>query len=38
MYSDMQVPQEATKELFAEALDLVIQIGWRDGRRVALGA
>jgi pilus assembly protein CpaF len=37
MYSDMQVPQEATKELFAEALDLVIQIGWRTGRRKALG-
>ena len=37
MWGDTQTPQAAVKELFAEALDLVIQIGWRGGRRTALG-
>jgi pilus assembly protein CpaF len=37
MWADAGVRIEGAKELFAQALDLVVQIGWRDGRRRALG-
>lgn len=37
MNSDANVRAEAAKGMFAEAIDLVVQVGWRDGRRVALG-
>jgi pilus assembly protein CpaF len=37
MWGDAQVPAAAVKDLCAEALDLAVQIGWRGGRRVALG-
>jgi pilus assembly protein CpaF len=37
MYADAGVRMDAAKALFAQALDLVVQIGWRNDRRVALG-
>jgi pilus assembly protein CpaF len=37
MNSDANVRAEAAKGMFAEAIDLVVQVGWRAGRRVALG-
>lgn len=37
MFADAQVKFEAAKGLFAQALDLVIHVGWRDGQRKALG-
>jgi pilus assembly protein CpaF len=37
MWADAGVRIEGAKELFAQALDVVVQIGWRDGRRRALG-
>jgi len=37
MWADAGVRIEGAKELFAQALDIVVQIGWRDGRRRALG-
>ena len=38
MNSDAGVPAEAAQGMFAEAIDLVVQVGWREGRRMALGA
>ncbi len=38
MLQDRFVPREASREVFAEAVDLVIQVGWREGRRRILGA
>lgn len=37
MWADAGVRIDGAKELFAQALDIVVQIGWRDGRRRALG-
>jgi len=37
MYSDAAVRTEAARGMFAEAVDLVVQIGWRTDRRVGLG-
>lgn len=37
MWADAQVRIEAAKELFAMAVDLVVQVGWKDGRRVVVG-
>jgi pilus assembly protein CpaF len=37
MWADAGVRIDGARELFAQALDLVVQIGWRDGRRRALG-
>ncbi len=37
MYADAQVPYQAARGMFAEAIDLVVQVGWRDGRRQGLG-
>ncbi len=37
MLQDRFVPREASREVFAEAVDLVIQVGWREGRRRILG-
>jgi pilus assembly protein CpaF len=37
MWSDAQVRIEAAKEMFAMAVDLVVQVGWREGRRQVLG-
>jgi pilus assembly protein CpaF len=37
MFTDCGVKFEAAKAMFGEAIDLVIQIGWREGRRRALG-
>lgn len=37
MFADAQVKFEAAKGLFAQAIDLVVHVGWRDGRRKALG-
>ena len=37
MYADAGVRMDAAKALFAQALDLVVQIGWRNDRRLALG-
>ncbi|MCX6027682.1 MAG: CpaF/VirB11 family protein [Chloroflexi bacterium] len=37
LWGDTQTPAAAVKALFAEALDVVVQVGWRDGRRQAIG-
>jgi pilus assembly protein CpaF len=37
MYADAQVPYQAARGMFAEAIDLVVQVGWREGRRQGLG-
>ncbi|HSN76024.1 MAG TPA: CpaF family protein, partial [Anaerolineae bacterium] len=37
MWADAGVRIEGAKELFAQALDIVVQIGWREGQRRALG-
>jgi pilus assembly protein CpaF len=37
MYADAGVRMDAARALFAQALDLVVQIGWRADRRAALG-
>lgn len=37
MYGDRQVRFEAAKGMFAEAIDLVVHVGWREGVRKALG-
>ncbi len=37
MFSDAQVRMEAAKAIFAQAIDLVVQVGWQDGRRQLLG-
>ena len=35
--ADAQVRMEAAKEIFAQAVDLVVQVGWLEGRRKILG-
>lgn len=37
MFADAQVRIEAAKEMFIMAVDLVIQVGWRDGKRRVIG-
>jgi pilus assembly protein CpaF len=37
MFAGAQVRMEAAKEIFAQAVDLVIQVGWMEGRRRILG-
>lgn len=36
MYADAQVPYQAARGMFVEAIDLVVQVGWRAGRREGL--
>jgi pilus assembly protein CpaF len=33
MFADAQVRMEAAREIFAQAVDLVVQVGWEQGRR-----
>lgn len=37
MFADAGVEPQAAKEIFAQAVDMVVQIGWRDGKRQLLG-
>ncbi len=37
MWADAQVRIEAAKEMFAMAVDMVAQVGWREGKRQVLG-
>ena len=37
MFADAGVSMEAAKEIFVQAVDLVVQVGWLDGRRKILG-
>jgi len=37
MYAHAQVRFEAAKAMFAEAIDLVVQVGWREGARKGIG-
>ena len=37
MFTDAGVRIEAAKEIFAQAVDLVIQVGWLEGKRAILG-
>lgn len=37
MFADVGVRMEAAKAIFAQAVDLVVQVGWRDGKRRILG-
>jgi len=38
LYADAAVRMEAAKAIFAQAVDLVVQVGWLEGRRQILGA
>jgi pilus assembly protein CpaF len=37
MFADAQVHMDAAKEIFAQAVDLVVQVGWSEGKRKILG-
>jgi pilus assembly protein CpaF len=37
MFAGAQVRMEAAKEIFAQAVDLVVQVGWLEGKRKILG-
>ena len=37
MFADAQVRMEAAKEIFAQAVDLVVQVGWLEWKRKILG-
>jgi len=37
MEADMQVPDRAAKAIFAQAVDLVVQVGWLGGKRKIVG-
>jgi pilus assembly protein CpaF len=37
MFTDCGVKFEAAKAMFGQAIDIVVQLGWRDGTRRALG-
>jgi pilus assembly protein CpaF len=37
LFSDVGVQMQAAQAIFAEAIDLVVQVGWLDGRRQLLG-
>ncbi len=37
MFADAQVRMDAAKAIFAQAVDLVVQVGWLDGRRQIMG-
>lgn len=37
MFADAQVRIEAAKEMFTMAVDLVVQVGWRGGKRQIIG-
>ena len=35
--SDVGIRAEAAKEMFAQAVDMIVQVGWRGGKRAMLG-
>jgi pilus assembly protein CpaF len=35
--SDVNIRAEAAKEMFAQAVDLIVQVGWHGGRRGMIG-
>jgi pilus assembly protein CpaF len=35
--SDVGIRAESAKEMFCQAVDLIVQVGWQDGRRAMLG-
>jgi pilus assembly protein CpaF len=37
MWADAQVRTEAAKEMFAMSVDLLVQVGWKEGRRQVVG-
>ena len=37
MLADAGVDMEAAKEIFAQAVDLVVQVGWLEGKRKVIG-
>jgi pilus assembly protein CpaF len=37
MFADAQVPMGAAKEIFVQAVDLIVQVGWLEGKRKILG-
>jgi pilus assembly protein CpaF len=37
MFADAQVSMDAAREIFIQAVDLVIQVGWMDGKRKIVG-
>jgi pilus assembly protein CpaF len=37
MFADAQVSMEAAREIFVQAVDLVVQVGWVEGKRRILG-
>jgi pilus assembly protein CpaF len=37
MFADLQVQMQAARSIFAQAVDVVMQVGWAEGKRVLLG-
>jgi pilus assembly protein CpaF len=37
MFADLQVQMAAARSIFAQAVDVVIQVGWAEGRRALIG-
>jgi len=37
LYADVGIQAKSAKEMFAQAIDLVVQVGWLGGRRTMLG-
>ncbi len=37
MFADLQVQMQAARSIFAQAVDVVIQVGWAEGKRALLG-
>ncbi len=37
MFADLQVQMPAARSIFAQAVDVVMQVGWAEGRRALLG-
>ncbi len=37
MFADLQVQMQAARSIFAQAVDVVMQVGWAEGKRALLG-
>lgn len=37
LYADVGIRAESAKEMFAQAIDLIVQVGWLNGKRAMLG-
>jgi pilus assembly protein CpaF len=37
MFADLQVQMQASRSIFAQAVDVVMQVGWAEGKRALIG-